>query len=123
MIIQTDAYQAYQEGDLEPSKAIRALWSDLKEIESDIGPLEAQRAMLRDQIGQVVARHGSMAIKGLGTAAITSPGIVTSYDRAKIERLLIELAGSHPELAARLAQCRVESSRAGSLRLTSEKGK
>lgn len=121
MTTQTDAFQAYADGDLEPGTAIRALWSDLRETESELAPLEAQRATLRDQIGQIVARHGSQTVRGLGTAAITSPSVVTGYDKAKIERLLTELASSHPELAARLAQCRVETSRAGSLRLTSEK--
>ena len=121
MTTQTDAFQAYTDGDLEPSRALRALWSDLREVESELAPLEAQRQQLRDQIGQIVARHGSATIAGLGTAAITNPSVVTSYDKAKIERLLTELAQTHPELAARLAQCRVETSRAGSLRLTSEK--
>lgn len=120
---QTDAFQAYTDGDLEPSKAIRALWSDLRETESELAPLEAQRAQLRDQIGQIVARHGNVTITGLGSAAITSPSVVTSYDKAKIERLLTELAATHPDVAAALLACRVETSRAGSLRLTSEKTK
>lgn len=123
MTTQTDAFQAYQDGDLEPSKALRALWSDLKETESELAPLEAQRQRLRDQISQIVARHGNMTIAGLGSAALTSPSVVTSYDKAKIERLLTELAQTHPKLAARLAQCRVETSRAGGLRLMSEKAR
>lgn len=114
-------YEAYQNGDLEPSKAIRALWSDLREVESDLAPLEAQRSALRDQIGEIVARNGPINLSGLGSAAITNPSVTITYDRARVERLLTELAQTHPELAARLAACRVETSRAGSLRLTSEK--
>lgn len=123
MTTQTDAFQAYQDGDLAPTSALRALWSDLRETESELAPLEAQRQQLRDRISQIVARHGNMTITGLGSAALTSPSVVTSYDKAKIERLLTELASSHPELAARLAQCRVETSRAGGLRLMSEKAR
>lgn len=49
MTTQTDAFQAYQDGDLAPTSALRALWSDLKETESELAPLEAQRQQLRER--------------------------------------------------------------------------
>jgi hypothetical protein len=116
-----DAYTEWEEGNLEVGAALRATWSDLREVESQLAPLEAERQRLREQVGRLVAEvGGEVTVRGLGRAMITNPSITTTYDKKKVERLLTRLAESHPELAAELAACRTESARAGSLRLMPE---
>lgn len=115
-------FDDWQDGRLTDDQALRALASDLGEVESQLAPIEAEKAALRDQISRVVERIGGVAqIAGFGKLEITAASVVVSYDKRQIEDLLIDLTTTHPEIAARLAACRTRGSRAGSLRITREK--
>lgn len=112
----------WQDGQLTDEQALRSLSSDLGEVESQLAPIEAEKQSLRDQISQVLEHAGGTAtIAGFGKLEITAAAVVVSYGKKQIEELLIDLTTTHPEIAARLAACRVKGSRAGSLRITREK--
>lgn len=114
-------FEQWQDGDVTDSQALRSLWSDLREVESEIAPLEAQKAQLRDQISHIIARTGTITLPGLGKATITNPSVTVSYDTKKVNELALSLAATHPEIAALLVAARKTSERAGSLRIESEK--
>lgn len=115
-------FDDWADGRMNDADALRALCRDLGEVESQLAPLEAERQQLRDQISRVLDRAGGKAqIAGFGGLEITSPSIVRSYDKKALDRLLLDLASEAPEMAARIAQCRTESARAGGLRITREK--
>lgn len=115
-------FEDWQEGLVPDMDALRVLCSDLGEVESDLAPLQEQREALRAQIGEVVARRGeAVEIAGFGRIEIAPAAIVRGYDKRRLDALLVDLAGEAPEVARRLAECRTETARAGSLRITREK--
>jgi hypothetical protein len=119
----TTIFDQWQDGDVTDIPALRALLSDLREVESEIAPLEAQKNQLRDQIGLIVARVGTQEIPGLGKVLLTAPSVSVSYDTAQINELALQLTATHPEIAAQLVAARKTSSRVGSLRIEREKTK
>lgn len=115
-------FEDWQDGQISDAGALRALCRDLGEVESQIAPLEAERATLRDQISRVLDHAGGKAeIAGFGKLELSAPAIVRGYDKKRLDELLVALAGEAPEVAERIAACRTESARAGSLRITREK--
>lgn len=118
-----DIFAQWQDGDVTDIAALRSLWSDLRETESELAPLEYAHARLRDQIGQIVARLGTVELAGFGKALITSASVVVSYDAKKLDALLANLVQTHPEIAVQVASARKQSARAGGLRIESEKQK
>lgn len=116
-------FDQWQDGDVTDIPALRSLLSDLREVESEIAPLEAQKQALREQIGMIVARVGNQELPGLGRVSITNPSVTVSYDTKKVNELALQLAASHPEIAAALVSARKTSERAGSLRIESEKAR
>jgi hypothetical protein len=115
-------FDDWQNGTITDEQALRSLSSDLGEVESQLAPIEAEKHILRDQISQVLERAGgATTIAGFGRLEITAPAVVVSYDKKQIEELLIDLTTTHPDIAARLAACRVKGTRSGSLRITREK--
>lgn len=119
----TTIFEEWQDGNVTDIPALRALLSDLREVESEIAPLEQQKAQLRDQIGMIVARAGTQELPGLGRVSITSPSVTVSYDTRKVNEIALALAATHPEIAAQLVAARKTSERSGSLRIESEKSK
>jgi hypothetical protein len=120
-------FDDWQDGQITNTAALRALASDLAEVESQIAallaPLEAERLLLRDQISQVLAKMDEIVtIPGFGKVEITRAGVVKGYDRKQLDALIVELSAEFPALAARIAACRTLSERAGGLRITREKG-
>ena len=116
-------FEQWQDGDVTDIPALRALLSDLREVESEIAPLEQQKSLLREQIGMIVARVGNQELPGLGRVSITNPSVTVSYDTKKVNELALQLTASHPEIAALLVAARKTSERAGSLRIESEKAR
>lgn len=115
-------FDDWRAGFVTDAQALRSLASDLGEVESQLTPFELEKQSLRDQISQVLEHAGGQAqIAGFGRLEITAASVVTSYDKKQIEALLIDLTSTHPEVAQRLAACRVKGTRAGSLRITREK--
>lgn len=119
----TAVFEQWEAGDLTDIPALRSLLSDLREVESEIAPLEQQKATLRDQIGLIVARAGTQVLAGLGKVSLTAPSVSISYDTKLITELALQLSLTHPEIASQLVAARKVSSRAGSLRIESEKSK
>lgn len=112
----TDAYQDYLDGHLTAQQALRALLSDLGEIEDQLNTLNKQRDGMRDAISSIIAREGNQEI-GDTRLLITNASVTISYDRKALDDLALRLTATHPEIAAELARCRKESMRAGSLRI------
>jgi hypothetical protein len=120
----SNLFAQWQDGTATDIETLRTLWSDLREVESDIAPLEAERQKLRDQISQVVAKTGAVELPGLGKAQITAGTVTKSYDRAALDELIIELTEQgYAPIAQQIAHCRRESMRAGSLRIEAERKK
>lgn len=116
-------YKQWQEGLIGPEQALRALVSDLGEVESDYTLYAAQREALRAELSQVVdALGGKAEVAGFGRLEITSPVKTASYDRKALDDLVIDLTQAGlGEVAQRIARCRTQSARAGGLRITREK--
>ena len=115
-------FDDWRDGTISDVEALHALASDLGEIESQLAPLEAERQNLRDQLSQIVGRLGGRAsVAGFGKLELTAPTLARSYDKKRLDQLIIDLATDAPELAQLVAACRTESPRAGSLRITREK--
>jgi len=110
------AFADWESGARHARQALHALLADLGEIEDEIARLEAERAALRDQIAQIVAREGEMTV-GDRRALITAPTVVASYDRQARDDLVARLAATHPDVAQQIAACRRASMRAGGLRI------
>src|SRR5690349_3226231 len=97
-------FDDWQDGHVPDADALRTLCRELGEVESQIAPLEAERAVLRDQLSRVLERLGGRAaIAGFGKLELSAPAIVRSYDRQQLDALLGELATEAPEVAARIA--------------------
>jgi hypothetical protein len=115
-------FEDWRDGQIGDVEALHALASDLGEIESQLAPLEAERQTLRDQLSQVLERLGGRAtIAGFGKLELTAPTITRSFDKKRLDQLIIDLAADAPELAQLIAACRTEAPRAGSLRITRDK--
>jgi hypothetical protein len=119
------AFDQWERGDLEDVAALRALCSDLGEIESELQPLEGQRKQLREQIERIARRlDGQRAeIKGFGSIAVTSGGTRVSWDGKALDSLLAKLAANgYAQIAEELAAARRETVTAATLRITRAKG-
>jgi hypothetical protein len=116
----------WEAGELTDLEALRALCSDLGEVESSLEPLSREREQLRDVLSRIVARlDGQKAeVRGFGQLAITGGGEVVSYDAKMLDALtaeLLQLGDAHT--ASRIAAARKTSRRSSSLRVTREKAK
>jgi hypothetical protein len=115
-------FDDWRDGTISDVEALHALASDLGEIESQLAPLETERQNLRDQLSQIVSHLGGRAsVAGFGKLEIMPASVTRTYDRKRLDQLVIDLATDAPELAQLIAACRTESPRAGSLRITREK--
>ena len=115
-------FDDWRDGHISDVEALHALASDLGEIESQIAPMEVERQTLRDQLSQIVGRLGGRAsIPGFGKLEILPASVTKSYDKKRLDQLIIDLATDAPELAQLIAACRTEAPRAGALRITREK--
>lgn len=116
-------FTEWDSGELTDVQAVRALAMELGEVESELAPLEAQRARLRDELSRVVAHMGGKAeVPGFGALAMTAPSITNSYDAKRLDELVLSLIaeGQH-DYAEAIANCRKQTQRAGSLRIVREK--
>jgi hypothetical protein len=109
----------WQAGALGHREALRALLSDLGEVDSQIAPLEAERAELRAQISEVLAELGGRAEADGFRLMITAPSIVPRYDAKELDQLVLRLRQQgHAEIADQVLAARKESARSGQLRIT-----
>jgi uncharacterized small protein (DUF1192 family) len=105
-----------------PEARLGALCYDLAQLEERIAPLEAERQAIRAELSLLVDQLGTQEVEGFGRLEITAPALVVSYDRQKVERLMLALIDEgRSEIAERISAARKESARAGSLRITRDK--
>jgi hypothetical protein len=107
---------------VDPEARLGALCYDLAQLEERIAPLEAERQAIRAEISTIIEAIGTQELEGFGRLEITAPALVVSYDRQKVERLMLALIDEgRSEIAERISAARKESARAGSLRITRDK--
>ena len=102
---------------------LRYLWDELRDIEKQIVPLEKEKESIRERIGILVSQLGTVILPGYGKALITAPSKTHSYDKGKIDELIIEIMEENPTIARRLVAARRFTERDGSLRIENEKPK
>lgn len=118
----TDIFEQWRDGAITDTQVLRALASDLGEIESDIKPMELQREQIRADISYVIAKVGITEIPGFGRLELTPASRTRGYDKAMLNELVIQLtAEGYGTIAQQIAQCRTETPRAGALRITRSK--
>ncbi|HNP85180.1 MAG: hypothetical protein JST60_08255 [Chloroflexi bacterium SZAS-1] len=111
-------FTEWQSGAISHREALRRLLSDLGEVESQIAPLEAEKAELRTQISEVLAEMGGRAESEGYRLTITSPGVSARYDAKELDQLVdYLLARGDDEIARLILKSRKESARAGQLRI------
>lgn len=114
-----DVFDHWKQGDIGPHAALRALCSQLGEVQSDLDGLQEEREFLRSQISEIVnSLGGKVEVAGFGELRITEPVKTASYDRKQLDELVLWLI-EHEQtgIAQRITGCRKESARAGSLQI------
>lgn len=116
-------FAEWDAGTLTDEQTLRALAYDLAEVQSELEPLKAQEARLRDELSRVLAHAGGKAdVAGFGQLTMTAPSITTSYDQKRLDDLVLSLiAEGHTDVAEAIAACRKQGQRAGSLRIVRSK--
>lgn len=112
-------FEDWRAGAISSREALRRLLSDLGEVESQLTPLEAERAELRAQVSEVLAELGGRAEADGYRLMITSPGVVSRYDAKELDQIVLRLQQQgFGEIADQVLSTRKESARAGQLRIT-----
>lgn len=115
----SDIFTSWQSGGISDREALRALLSDLGEVESQLAPLEAEKIELRAQISEVLAQLGGRAEAEGYRLQLTAPGVSSRYDAKELDQLVSYLqASGEDNLANLILKARKESARAGQLRIT-----
>jgi hypothetical protein len=119
-----EAYHLWHTGDLTALQAARAIWSDLREIQSELAPLQAQERALRAYLDDIAARNdGKLIVPEFGTLTHLQPTTIASYTRERMDALVAQLAAdsaaliSKAEVVQLITACRKESTREGYLRI------
>jgi hypothetical protein len=119
-----DAYEQWAAGRLNAWQAARAIWSDLREVQSEQLPLQAQERALRACLYEIVAQLGApLEIAKFGILSTIASTRSASYARERLDALVAQLSAdgatliSQAEVAQRIAVCRKETLRAAYLRI------
>ncbi len=98
---------------------IYVLCQELGEVESQLGPLQAERERLRAELSVLVERiGGKTTVDGFGRMEVSKASVHVSYDRKLLENVilhLIDLGQYH--IADAIRSCKKESMRPGVLRI------
>jgi hypothetical protein len=115
----TDVFEGWKQGDIGPHAALRALCTQLGEVQSDLDGLQEEREHLRSQISEIVNSIGGKAeVAEFGELRITEPVRTASYDRKQLDELVMRLVQvGQADVAEAITACRKESARAGSLQI------
>lgn len=116
-------YERWQDGDATPTEALRAILSDLEEIQDVRKRAEAAESDLRAKLSEVVSALGGRAEYAGTKLTLTAPSVRRSYDSKALEQLALDLVSEYPAIAARIQATRRESMTAGSLRIEAPKRK
>jgi hypothetical protein len=123
-----EAYQLWKDAGLTALQAAQAIWSDLREVQSEQSPLQAQERALRACLSDIVAQSDDkLRVPGFGTLTNLPPVTTASYTRERMDALIARLAAdgeapiSKAEVVQLIAACRKESTRDGYLRIDPDK--
>lgn len=112
-------YQRWLNHELGDEAALESLCRTLTGLLDSLEPLSEMEKQARAQISEVVMHLGGKArVEGFGELQITSPVLLTNYNREKLDALVAELIEEgQTDLAERIKACRSEHARIGSLRI------
>src|SRR5947208_319226 len=97
-----EAYQLWKDGELTALQAAQAIWSDLREVQSEQTPLQAQERALRAYLSDIVTQSdGRLIIPGFGTLTNLPPATIASYTRERIDALVARLAADGAALISK----------------------
>jgi hypothetical protein len=117
----TTTFKDWQSGAISDREALRALLSDLGEVESQIAPLEAEKTELRAQISDVLVQLGGRAEADGFRLVLTAPSVVPRYDTKELDHVVKYLqAQGEDAIADLILRARKESARSGMLRIAKE---
>ena len=123
-----EAYQLWKDAGLTALQAVQAIWSDLREVQSEQAPLQAQERALRAYLSDIAVQSGdTLRVPGFGTLTNLPPVTTASYTRERMDALVARLAAdgespiSKAEVVQLIVACRKESTRDGYLRIDAEK--
>lgn len=117
----TTVFDDWRDGAIGDREALRALLSDLGEVESQIAPLEAERIQLRAQISEVLSHLGGRAEADGFRLILTAPAIVPRYDAKELDALVVRLRDQGlGHVADEILAARKETARSGMLQIRKE---
>jgi hypothetical protein len=105
------------------NEQMMALFSDYRELQSEIFALEAMADEKKAALKQAaVALGGKIAVKGYGSASVIPASTSHSYDTKRIDELMARaLVDGDMHTATAIAQARKETTRSESFRVVLEK--
>jgi hypothetical protein len=112
----TTVFDDWRDGAIGDREALRALLSDLGEVESQIAPLEAERIQLRAQISEVLSHLGGRAEADGFRLILTAPAIVPRYDAMEPDALVVRLRDRGSATSPTRSAARKETARSGCCR-------
>lgn len=98
---------------------VRDLCDRLAQVEQDLAPLQAEREYLRAQLQTRVEQTGGRAtVEGFGRLEVSRASLTVTYDRKKVEELILHLIDHGEHLIAQaIRDCKKESIRPPVLRI------
>jgi hypothetical protein len=100
-----------------PQQQLAGLYSDLREIESQIETLQGDREGIREQIGLLVAQHDNrIELPGVAVFVIRAPASQERWSSSALKELVQSLRESgQGEIADEIAGCKTKSENPGGL--------
>lgn len=122
-----DMFTEWEYGMHTDDAMLHALLSEYGEIKSALAPHVAEEKRLRKRIEQVMLaiqyHTGEKRVvhAGFGTITLIDPTPTTSYNKKKLDALLIELTDTDPAMAARIKACRTTRTKDGYMTIEMER--
>jgi hypothetical protein len=117
-----DIIRQWQDGDITPMQALRALCNEYGETASELEAHEAQQKQLRAHIERIIEREGAQDMPGFGRLSIIGAGVTSRYDTKALDDLVIRLMQvGEMDIAAQIAACKRETVRGAFLKVEREK--
>lgn len=112
-------YEKWNDREISDELALETLCRTLATVQDSLEPLSEMEKQTRAYISEIVARLGGRArVEGFGNLQITSPTIISGYDRAGLDNFVEELnQQGYSEIADRIKSYRRATPRIGSLRI------
>lgn len=114
-------YEDWKEGWATSTEALNGLLSDLQEVQEVKARAVAEEERIRAALSEVVDAMGGRVEVGATRLTITAPFKRVRYDSKKLDKLIVDLVPTHPELAARIRAARSETMQTGSLQIRTER--